>query len=340
MCWKDRLLRGTILMMMTRRIDISSKTVIFIAAFGLLLWILFHILDILLLFFVAFILMSALTPLVERLRRWGVPKIVAVLLVFFLTLGAIVGLITAGLSPLLSQTNNLMQRLGETLSSLLQTNIIDHTVIQQEMSRLSTQLVSLTVDLFKNLISWVSVLVVTIYMLLDREKIENYATSFFGERQEQIRRLLRKIEDKLGDWLRGQVILSAVVGILVYIGLVLLGVEFALPLAIIAGLLEVIPVIGPIISAIPAVLIGLTVSPLFAALIAGLYLAVQQLESHLIVPQLMRRAVGLNPLLVILAVTVGGRLLGITGALLAVPIAVVIQLIIQEGLNVKAEPEI
>lgn len=325
---------------MTRRIDISSKTVVFVAAFVILLWILFHILDIILLFFVAFILMSALSPLVERLRRLGLPKILAVLLVFFLVLGVIISLITAGLTPLLSQTSNLVQRLGETLNSLLQTNIIDHTVIQQEMSKFSAQLVGLTVDLFRNLISWVSVLVVTIYMLLDREQMEEYATSFFGSRKEHIRRLLRKIEEKLGDWLRGQVVLSVAVGILVYIGLVLLGVEFALPLAIIAGLLEVVPVIGPIISAIPAILIGLTISPLFAALIGGLYLAVQQIESHLIVPQLMRRAVGLNPLLVILAVSVGGRLLGIGGALLAVPIAVVIQLIIQEGLNIHADGEI
>lgn len=325
---------------MTRRIDISSKTVIFVAAFVILLWILFHILDIILLFFVAFILMSALNPLVDRLRSWKVPRILAVLLVFFLTLGAIISLLTAGLSPLVSQTSNLMQRLGETINSLLQANIVDQSVIQQEVSKFSTQVVSFTVDLFKNLISWVSVLVVTIYMLFDREKMENYVTSFFGERQDKVKSLLRKIEDKLGAWLHGQLLLSAVVGILVYIGLILLGVEFALPLAIIAGLLEVVPVIGPIISAIPAILVGLTVSPLFAVLIGGLYLAVQQIENQIIVPQVMKRAVGLNPLLVILAVSIGGRLLGIAGALLAVPIAVVIQLIIQEGLNIHADGEI
>lgn len=320
---------------MTRRIDISSKTVVFVAVFGILLWIIFHILDIILLFFVAFILMSALAPLVGRLQKMKVPKILAVLLVFFSVLAAIISLLTLGLTPLLSQTSNLVERLGETLNTFSQAKLIDQGVVQQEMSRLSTQLVGITVDLFKNLISWVSVLVVTIYMLLDREQMEEYATSFFGGRQEHVRKLLRKIEDKLGDWLRGQVVLSAVVGILVYIGLVVLGIEFALPLAIIAGLLEVVPVIGPIISAIPAILIGLTVSPLFAALIGGLYLAVQQIESHVIVPQLMKRAVGLNPLLVILAVSVGGRLLGVAGALLAVPIAVVIQLIIQEGLNIE-----
>ena len=320
---------------MTRRIDISYKTVIFIAVFGILLWILFHILDIILLFFVSFILMSALNPLVERLIRLRIPKILAVLIVFFLTLGTVISLVTLGVSPLISQMSNLIERLGEATNSLLQANIVDESVIQQELSKFSSQAVSITLDLFKNLISWVSVFVVTIYMLLDRDKMENYVTSFFGVNQGKIRILLRKIEDKLGAWLHGQVLLSAAVGVLVYIGLSILGVEFALPLAIIAGLLEVVPVIGPIISAIPAVLIGLTVSPFFALLVTGLYLAVQQLENQIIVPQVMKRAVGINPLLVILAVSIGGRLLGIAGALLAVPIAVVIQLIIFEGLNIN-----
>lgn len=324
---------------MTKRIDISSKTVVFIAAFGILLWIVFHILDIILLFFVAFIFMSALNPLVERLRGWRIPRILAILLVFFLTLIVIISLFTIGLGPLVSQTSKLVQKLAETINSLLQTNVIDQRVIQQELSRYSSQLVSFTVDLFKNLLSWVSILVVTIYMLFDRDEMENYVTSFFGERQDKIKRLLRKIEDKLGSWLHGQLFLSAVVGTLVYIGLIILGVEYALSLAIIAALLEVVPIIGPIIAAIPAVLLGLTVSPLFAILIAGLYLAVQQIENQIIVPQVMKRAVGLNPLLVILAVSIGGRLLGIAGALLAVPIAVVIQLILHEGLNINLEQE-
>jgi len=317
---------------MTRRIDISSKTVFFIAAFLILLWIIFQILDILLLFFVAFIFMSALAPLVDRITKFGVPRIIAILVIFFLVIGAIAGLITVGFTPLITQTSRLSQRLADTLGVLLQANLIDQSLIRQELSNISGQVVNITVDVFKNFISFVSVLVVTIYMLLDRQRLEEYGTSFFGERQERGKKLLRRIEDKLGAWLRGQIILSLIIGVASYIGLTILGVDFALPLAIIAGILEVVPVIGPIISAIPAVLIALTVSPLFATLVAGLYLAIQQLEGHLIVPQVMKRAVGLNPLLVILAISVGGRLLGLGGALLAVPIAVVVQLVIQEGI--------
>lgn len=319
--------------LMTRRIDISWKTIIFIATFLLLIWVTFKILDIILLFFVAFIFMSTLAPLVDRLASWKIPRVIAVLLVFITVIATFAGLIAVGLSPLVSQTSNFAGKLSDTLNTLLQANIVDQSVIRQEISNFSGRLVGITVDIFQNIIALVSVLVITIYLVLDREKFENYATSFFGSEQDRVQKLLRKIEDKLGAWLRGQLILSLVVGIMVYIGLLILGIDSALPLAIIAGLLEVVPVIGPIIAAIPAVLIALTVSPVFAAIVGGLYLAIQQIEGHIIVPQVMKRAVGLNPLLVIMAISIGGRLLGFGGVLLAVPIAVVIQLILQERLK-------
>lgn len=322
---------------MIRRIDISHKTVIFITIFLLFLWIIAQILDILLLFFVAFIFMSALSPTVDRLVKLKIPRVVAVILILVLIISLLIGALALGLTPLISQTSSLFQRLSETIGSLLRIYQIDTSVIQQELSTLSGQAVDITVNIFKNIVSLASVLVVTVYMLLDSEKIEDYGTSFFGKRKTKAKKVLIMIEDKLGAWLRGQFILSIVIGVVVFAGLTLLGVDYALPLAIIAGLLEVVPVLGPIISAIPAVLLALTVSPVFALLVAGFYFAVQQLEGHLIVPQLMKRAVGLNPLLVILSISVGGRLLGIGGALLAVPIAVVIQLVLHESLTEDVE---
>lgn len=320
---------------MTRRIDISYRTIIFIAVFLLSLWILFLIRDIILLVFVAFIVMSALYPIVNKLNSWQIPKTLSVLLTFFTVMGILVAVITLGFTPLISETSNLTTRLADALSALLQVSLLDQSIIRQEMSKISGQLLNITFDVLRDLIALVSILVITIYMLLDREKIENYATSFFGVRQEKVQKILRLVEEKLGAWLRGQVVLSLLIGAMTYAGLLILGVEFALPLAILAGLLEVVPVIGPIIAAIPAVLLALTVSPFQAGLVTGLYVAIQQLEGHVVVPQVMRRAVGLNPLLVILAISVGGRLLGIGGALLAVPIAVVIQLVLQETLKVE-----
>ncbi len=318
---------------MTRRIDISYKTIIFITVFLLALWILFLIRDIILLLFVAFIFMSALSPLVNKLVRWRIPKILAIFLIFILIVGTVAGVVAVGFTPLINQTSRLSQQLANTTSYLLQLNYVDQSVIQEQTTNLSQQAIGFTLSLFENFISFVTVIVITFYLLLDKEQIEKRATSLFLNKQTKAERLLKMIEYKLGGWLRGQVLLSLIVGALTYVGLTLLGVDFALPLALIAGILEIVPVIGPIISAVPAIIIGLTVSPVFALVIAGLYFAIQQSESHVIVPQVMKRAVGLNPLLVIIAITIGGRLLGIGGALLAVPIAVVVQVVLQEILS-------
>lgn len=318
---------------MTRRIDISYKTIIFTVSFLISLWVIFLIRDIILLFFVSFIFMSALSPSVEKLVKLKIPRVLATLIVFVLIVVAFAGLVAVGLTPLIHETSNLTQRLAENISMLFQTNFIDQSVIQKELSGLSSNVIDFTLNVFENLIRFVSVIVVTFYLVLDRKAIEKRTIGILTGRQESTQRLIRTIEEKLGAWMRGQIILSAIIGVAVYIGLVILGVEFALPLAILAAFMEVVPVIGPIISAIPAVLIALTVSPLLAGLVAGLYLGIQQIEGHIVVPQVMKRAVGLNPLLVILAISVGGRLLGLGGALLAVPIAVVIQVVLQEVFN-------
>ena len=172
-------------------------------------------------------------------------------------------------------------------------------------------------------------------MLLEKEKLETRLASLFGSKEERVKLLIVKIEEKLGAWLQGQLILSLVIGILSYIGLTLLNIPYALPLAMIAGIMEVIPVIGPIISALPAIFLALTISPFLSIAVAVMYLVIQQLENNLIVPQVMKRAVGLNPLIVILAIAIGSRLLGIAGALLAVPLAVVIQIIAAEIIEEK-----
>lgn len=320
---------------MDRKIDISHKTIFFITGFLVLLWVIYLALDVILLFFVAFILMSALAPLVGRLTSWKVPRPLAILLIFLLVIAVFSSLITVGFTPLINQTSNLSQKLAEAVGSFLRTNLLDQSIVNQEITNLSHQVIGFTFSFFQNLIAFASIIVLTFYLLLDREKVEDLAASIFVGKRERAKKIIGRTEEKLGAWLRGQLVLSIFVGLLSYFGLFALGVDFALPLAIIAALLEVVPIIGPIIASIPAVLIALTISPVTAALVAGLYLAIQQVESHIIVPQVMKRAVGLNPILVILAVSVGGRLLGVGGALLAVPIAVVIQVALEEALAPK-----
>ncbi len=318
---------------MNRKVDISHRTIVFTTVFLLALWIIYQILDVILLIFVAVIFMSAIAPLVDRLISYKVPKIVAILLVYLLVIIVLGVILAAGIKPVVDQTSQLSQRLAENSNRLFQFGFVDPSILKQELTNASHNLITYTLDAFRGIVALLSVIVMSIYLLLDRQAMEDYLSSFFLHRQQKVKKLMIKIENKLGAWLRGQLMLSIIIGVATYIGLLALGIEFALPLAIVAGLFEVVPVIGPIVSAIPAILIALTVSPLLALGIAVFYLVVQQLESHLIVPQVMKHAVGLNPLLVIISISIGGKLLGITGALLAVPIAVVIQVVIEEVLS-------
>lgn len=132
-------------------------------------------------------------------------------------------------------------------------------------------------------------------------------------------RIVSLVNEKLGSWLQGQAILSLFIGLITWIALTLLGIPFALPLALLAGMLEVVPTLGPTLAAIPAVIVALTISPTMAVVVAATYILIQMLENQLLVPKIMERAVGLNPVIVIVGVSIGANLLGVVGALLAIP---------------------
>lgn len=318
---------------MHRRIDISHKTVFFITGFLIALWLLFLIKDIILLLFVAIILMSALSPIVNSLVAAKVPRALAIALVYVALFGGIFGLMSLVVAPLINETVSLAHSMPQTLQHLLPNTYFDQSIIQQQLTDFSRNALQFSFIIFSNFLSLASVAVLTFYLLLDRDKLDNLVAQFFIGKEDKVKKIISKTEEMLGAWLRGQIILSLVIGVLVYIVLFAFNIPYALPLAIFAAFMEVIPVLGPLISAIPGVLLALVQSPILALIVAASYLVIQQLEGHIIVPQVMKKAVGLNPLVVILAVAIGGRLLGIAGALLAVPIAVVIQIITEEVLK-------
>ncbi|MBI2021830.1 AI-2E family transporter [Candidatus Daviesbacteria bacterium] len=319
---------------MNKRVDISYKTIFFIAGFLASIWILFQIRGVIILLFIAIIFMSALSPIVGYLERLKLPRTLSIIVIYILIIGALAGLISLIITPLVEQTTNLAQNLPQTIGKLIPAGSIDQTILQNEISAFSKNALSFILAIFNNFVALISVLVLTFYLLLERSKLDQLITQFFiGREEERIKTIIDRIEDKLGAWMRGQIALSFIIGLLVYITLFVLNVPYALPLSILAGILEVVPVIGPIISAIPAIAIAYVSSPILALVVAAAFFIIQQLENHFIVPQVMKRAVGLNPLVVILAVASGGKLLGISGALLAVPIAVVIQIITQDILR-------
>ncbi len=321
---------------MPRKIDISHKTIIFITIFILGLWVLYLIRDLLILLFVAVILMSALSPLVNFFTKLKLPKALGIIISYIFIIAAVAGILAILLPPLIEQSNRLISALPPLLADQFNLSDVNDTVFQSQLVNLSKNIFSITLEVFSNLITVIFVLVLTFYLLLEKESLEEKTPSLFGERSGQIRKSIIRIEEKLGAWVRGQLFLSIIIGLLVYLGLIILNIPYALPLALLAAIMEVVPVIGPIIAAIPAVILALTISPVITAAVVGWYFIIQQLENNLIVPQVMKRAVGLNPLIIILAVAVGTRLLGFGGALLAVPIVVVLQVVWMEVLEEKS----
>lgn len=323
---------------MTKSVQISYKTIFFITGFLGLLWALYLIRDVIILLFVAIIFMSALAPIVELLQKIKIPKSLAIAITYIFVLAVIGLLISFVVTPLADQTANLAKNLPATLGNLLPENgIVDKSVLQQELGNFSKNALEFSFTIFSNFLAFISVAVLTFYLLLEREKLNKLISQYFIGRELRVKRITRQIEEKLGAWLRGQIVLSLIIGAVAYLGLTFLSIPYALPLAILAGLMEVVPVIGPIISAIPAILIAYLSSPFLAVIVGVQYFVIQQLENHLIVPQVMKKAVGLNPLIVILAVAIGGRLLGVAGALLAVPITVVIQIITEDLITTEGE---
>lgn len=320
---------------MPQKVDISHRTIVFIAIFILALWITYLIRDLIIILFVSVIFVSALSPLVNFFVKLKLPKVLSIAMTYIIIISILAGFLVSIIPPLVEQSNRLIVASPPLITQFFNVINIDKSLLSSELTALSKNLFSITLSVFDNLLAIVFLLVLTFYMLLEKDNLESRIASLFKNREERVRRSIVKIEEKLGAWLQGQLVLSLVIGVLSYIGLTILNIPYALPLAMIAGIMEVIPVIGPIISALPAVFLAFTISPILSVIVAVMYLVIQQLENHLIVPQVMKRAVGLNPLIVILAIAIGSRLLGISGALLAVPMAVVFQIIAAEIIEGK-----
>lgn len=138
------------------------------------------------------------------------------------------------------------------------------------------------------------------------------------------------MRERMGSWLRGELVLMFSIAILTYFALLLLGVPYALVLAIIAGILEIIPFIGPLLSGVPAVILALSISPIHAVLTALSYVVIQSVEGNVLVPKIMQKATGINPIISLLAVLIGWRLGGIVGAILSIPLANAISVFMEE----------
>jgi len=328
-------------------LNISTGSIIkfFLVVLGLVL--VYFIIDILASLFFAIIIASALEPGINWMQSRKVPRILSVILIFiaaFMFLIFFVYLVfpffvdefrsIANTYPSIQRQllSGLEKFSGFSVVSDLRTNVQNVLGAPVEyLSQLSSSFSGFALEVFGGLLSFIFMVVFSFYLSAQEKGIESFLRLITPLAYEPyVINLWSRSQQKLGKWMQAQILLATIVGVFTFFGLTFLGVDNALFFALIAALFEIIPVAGPILAAVPAVIAAFFISPWTGVSVLILYALVQQAESHVIVPVVMRKTVGLSPLIVLLALLIGGKIGGIFGIILAVPITAILAELLED----------
>jgi predicted PurR-regulated permease PerM len=350
---------------------VLSRTVLFTIALLIALWLLIQLNAVIVRLVLAVILAAGMKPLVDRLtsyelRRqgwWTPPRGLVVLVVYVMTIVLVVVASSLILQVVVVEVSNLVNglpvyapRMVVWVNGLIDLvpggrDMLEGFDIGAQFSSLVERLLSVfaqavyvlqyVLGLVSGLLDVLMILLLALYITTDGPRIGRYLLAFLpADRHEQAARITSRIFVRLGGWVSGQLTLCVIIGVMAWLGLTVIGVPYAVVLGLVAGILEAVPNIGPIIAAVPAVLVAALYSPLQAVLVLLLYVVIQQLENYVVVPRVMSRAVELHPLAVLLALMVGGELMGVLGAVLAVPVTAAISVIVDEIRTERLAPPI
>ncbi|MFA6338499.1 MAG: AI-2E family transporter [Candidatus Paceibacterota bacterium] len=321
-------------------ISVTVGTIVKCLVVLAVVYFLYLVRDLVLVVLMAIVIASAIEPGTKWLMNRKIPRTLAVILIYAFTaiiLGVVVFFV---IPPLINQIVEALNKIPEYAQSLKLVNplgintggINQFISIQDIISSASSSLMgftsgasSLVAVIFGGILNLLLVFVFSFYLAVQEEGVANFLRVITPLKHEKyIISLWKRSQIKIGFWLQGQLLLGLIIGILVYLGLSVLGVEHALLLAVIAAIFELIPIFGPIIGSIPSIAVGLSSGGItMGLLVAGLYTIVQQFESQLIYPLVVKKIVGVPALLVIVAIVAGAQLAGLFGAILSVPLAAV-----------------
>lgn len=330
------------------------RTFLLISGTLLALYLVVQIIGLLVLIVLAVILATAINPLAMLVhdRRlppggWRIPKI-AVILLLYTALLVLLGLAAALIAPTLVEqgqalVNNLpeiMGRLQQFLNNLqarfpfiphISLSSIDIGPLLQQLFPQPTHFLGYAFTFVGALFSIILVFIMAIYFVLFGDDVIDFFVSFFPkEHRTRARQAVSEMGDRLGLWLGGQLLLSLVIFLATYIALLIFGIPFPILLAAIAGLAELIPFLGPPIGFVATAAVAVFVSPLALIEISAFYIVLQQVESNWLAPAILSRVMNVSPLVILLALLAGGALLGIIGALLSVPVAAAVYVLVIE----------
>jgi predicted PurR-regulated permease PerM len=327
-------------------ITITPGTVLTAIIIGLLVWLLFFLKDVVLIVLTAVVLASAMEPGINWFHRHRMPRALAVAAVYFLVFGVLFGVAYVFFPPLIDETRNFVSSLPQfldslNLNSLVSSGFLPSPAAAAQSGSLADSLFQLEniltptsegafralSGIFGGVISFVLIVVLSFYFALEETGVDDFLRVVVPvEHQEYAMSLWRRSHQKIGLWMQGQLILSCIMGVFAFLWLSILQIPFALVLAFIAAMAELIPVFGPIIAGVTAVAVAAGTEPTSTVLlVGGGFVVLHELEANLIYPLVVKKVVGVPPLLVILALIAGGQLAGFLGILLSVPLAAAVQ---------------
>lgn len=323
-----------------QKIEVSSKTIVFTILLLLFLRFIFMITDLILSLLIAFIIMSALKPFVSFLEKRRIPRLAGALVIYILFITAMIFLFSIILPPLVTETASFIKQLPDIIRNsfpgVFSAFNLNTGSLFQFIPNITDQFFKFASGFFSNVVFFISTVFFGFYFLVEENGFKNLLTKFLDQETAiRISTIIDKAEHRMNSWFWGEIILMTVIGILSYIGLSLIGMRYALSLAVLAGLLEVVPTLGPILSAVPAFFVGLSYGYFTAYITIALYFVIQQFENNLIVPLVMKKAVGVHPIATLIALVVGGKIGGTAGVLLAVPVLVLLETVILEFIKTK-----
>jgi predicted PurR-regulated permease PerM len=281
---------------------------------------------------------EALAPLVTWLNR-RVPRSVAILLVYLLVLLVLAGIFWIIIPPLIDQVQQANQRIPDLMNTIQNWLVSRHVQLQpgmlnaltSQLGQLSSALVSLPLGIFSSLLDVVLVFFVSLYWLFEVPSMGRFFLSLLpADRRDRASSVAREMGQAMGGFIRGAVLDGLFIGVLTYIGLAIIDVRYPLVLSMIAGLLEFVPFVGPIIAAVPILGMALLQSPTKLLIALIFVIALHATEGNIVAPNVMHSQTRISPLLVLLALVAGFTIGGILGALIAIPLSATIRVFVED----------
>jgi predicted PurR-regulated permease PerM len=333
-------------------IQISTGAIMKVILFTLLIAFLFYLRDLILILLTAIVIASAIEPATKWFKKYKIPRVPAVVIIYAVIVAAVFGIFYLFIPAILNDASGFFAQLPQYISSINLSNPLTSggaisadkvaesvsTVrgfslesiisdLQASFSNASEGFFRVLSSVFGGIFSLILIVVFSFYLAVQETGIDDFLRIITpAKHQKYIIGLWKRSQNKIGLWMQGQLVLALVIGVLTYLGLTIFGVPYALLLAILAAMFELIPIFGPILAAIPAVIIAFASGGAsLGAFVIGLYVIIQQFENHLIYPLVVKKVVGVPPLLVILALIIGAKLAGFLGIILSVPVAAAVQ---------------